>query len=166
MRVPCLAATAALGFFLAGPAQAKPPVDDYKKATWEDMHVGDERGYLTVREHAQRFLACTQDEHLVTTYVFATALRRDAAVTAMADIDAYLLALKSAFAKQSRHVTARVFDAMNHYPLSLPQSIVQRLEEASESYNTKKQTNLNWMLRAFMTSETPHQACLELHGNP
>ena len=143
---------------VSAPAMA---LDDYKNATWEDTHVGDERGYLVVRQNAQRILSCTSDNHLVTTYVFPTAFRRDAVVTPMASIDSYLMSLRSAFMRQSRSIPVTLFNVGKRYPLSLPPGIVNSLENASNNYNSKNNTNLNWMIRAFATSDTPHQACIE-----
>ena len=153
------ATTLALAFMASSAAFAQ---NSYKNATWEDMHVGDSNGYLIVRQNAQRIYSCTSDDHLVTTYVFPTALRRDAAVTPMPSIDSYLTSLKSAFMRQSRSIPVSLFNVGKRYPPSLPPGIVDSLENASHNYNSKNNTNLNWMIRAFATTDAPHQACIEI----
>jgi|GEM_PF-4780044 hypothetical protein len=136
------------------------PANDFMIATDRDMSVPDRSGHLIVKREAQKVVACTSDDHFVLTYVFAQSKPSDVRYNTPAKIDAYLKTMHSAFMSASRAHSAAIFNVGSNYPISLPPKLFQRLEAASHAFNQANNTGLNWLLRAFVTSDEPFKPCI------
>ncbi len=134
---------------------------DYKRATDRDMQIPDESGYLIVTRDAKKVTSCTSDDHYVITYIFATATPVSATYIAPAQADAYLTTLKSAYIKASQTQSVSLFNLGQNYPMTLPPPVFKGLEDASNQFNKTNGTSLNWMVRAFTTSNTAYQPCID-----
>ena len=163
-EIQALAAAATLAFSMLTPSTASAQ-SSYKNATWEDMHVGDERGYLVIKPEARLAQACTSDNHLVSMYIFATALRQDAYKISQDAAITYLSSVRNAFHAQSRSIPVSSFRVGERYPVSLPPAIFRSMENASAEFNRKNNLNVNWMVRVFMTSKQPNPHCIRLNQN-
>lgn len=140
-------------------AQAQTGNNHHKTATWEEMTIPDENGYVVVSRDASRAFACTTDKHLVRTFVFALAHQQTVGgKNKPLPVQEYLDGVVNAFKSSARKVHSSQFNASDKVDGIAP-AIRRSMNDYTRSFNSSHGTYINWMYRAYYLSPTPHPQC-------